>query len=487
MNSADVFAQIETMGELPSLPRTLLSIQQVASDERSSADDLARVILRDQALTLRVLKVVNSALYQRRQRERVRTARRAVVVMGFQTVRKLALGLSVFDMMSKLSRSPQLGDVARHSLVTAGVAQLLAEACGRVRPEEAFVAGLVHDIGKVVLCECSPRAMDAVQHDVSCGAGRLAAERRHFGLTHDRAGRRLAQRWRLPEDLQNLIGDHHDIDPVSPPRGLDPALAVLVFANAIAHGADRRRADARLHTVVRQAMRRLKIPAARQEDLLAALEAEVVDLAAGLGVEPADLGAYRRVINVEGSASVAPRRLSDHELARRTAEQLALYQRVGTGLARGDDPANLRDQILAAATDVLEFERVVLLRVDRPAGRLRRWAGAGPGAEDLGRRLALPLERPAGALALAVLEQRTLHVPDARSAAYGDLVGDALLHGARCRGFAAAPVFAAGEVVGLLYADGGADGRDVVAEQASELDGLASQLGLVCGRLAVPA
>ena len=85
MMSADVFALIEDMGELPSLPRTLLTIQNVASDERSSADDLARCILEDQALTMRVLKVVNSAFYQRRSREQIRSVHRAVIVMGFET------------------------------------------------------------------------------------------------------------------------------------------------------------------------------------------------------------------------------------------------------------------------------------------------------------------------------------------------------------------------------------------------------------------
>jgi len=487
MSSADVFAQIETMGQLPSLPRTLLTIQQVASDDRSSAEDLARVILRDQALTMRVLKVVNSALYQRRQRESVRTVHRAVVVMGFETVRKLALGLSVFAMMSKLSRSPQLGDIACHSLVTAGVAQLLAEASGRVPPEEAFVAGLVHDIGKVVLCECSPRAMDAIQHDVNCGIPRLAAERRHFGLTHDRAGRRLAQHWRLPVDLQNLIGDHHDVDADAPPRNLDPALAVLVFANAIAGSGDRRTPPERIQRVMRHALRHLGIPSARQEWLFAALEREVVDLATRLGIEPGNLGAYRAVINVEGSASVAPPHLSPQELARRTAEQLALYQQVGAGLARGDDPAPLRRRIVDGAVRILEFERVVLLRVDAAAGRLRPWVWAGPDAELVAPLLDLPLGagngvgtgKGAGALGLVVRQRQALHAPDARSAAYGDLVGEDLLRTTRCVGFAAAPVFARGEVVAVLYGDGGADGTDVIAEQATELEGLAGQLSLV--------
>ena len=484
MNSADVFAQIETMGELPSLPRTLLSIQNVASDERASAVDLARVILEDQALTMRVLKVVNSALYQRREVERVRTVHRAVIVMGFETVRKLALGLSVFDMMSKLSRSPLLADIARHSLLTAGLAQVLAEAAGTVPPEEAFVAGLVHDIGKVVLIECSPRAMDLVERDVRKGLPLLAAERRHFGITHDRAGRRLAVRWQLPDDLQNLIGDHHDIDPVAPPRRLEPGLAVLVFANAIAHcgdHADLPGGPERQLRILQQAMRRLGIPTARQEALLASMEREVVDLAERVGVEPGDLSAYRKVINVEGSASVAPPQLTAAEIARRTASLLGLYQEIGRGLAEGRDTAELLGCILESAVEILGFERVVLLRVDRLGRRLVPWQWAGPAADELAAQLALPLARETGALALAVIEKHTIHAPSARSTAYGDLVGAGLLEAARCTGFVAAPVRTPTSVVGVLYADTGVDGPDVGAEQASELSGLAAQMGMVCG------
>lgn len=487
MNSADVFAQIETMGQLPSLPRTLLSIQNVASDERASAEDLARVILEDQALTMRVLKIVNSALYQRREVERVRTVHRAVIVMGFETVRKLALGLSVFDMMSKLSRSPLLADIARHSLITAGLAQVLAEAAGTVPPEEAFVAGLVHDIGKVVLIECSPQAMDRVLRDLRDGASLLTAERRHFGITHDRAGRRLAVRWQLPDDLQNLIGDHHDIDPLAPPRRLDPALAVLVYANAIANFGETAPDHAPRQRILQQALRRLGIPAARHEELLAAMEKEVVDLAVRIGMEPNDLRVYRKIINVEGSASIAPPDLTPAELARRTASLLALYQEVGRGLAEGRQADALLASILVGAVDILGFERVVLLRADRLARRLSPWRWAGPAAAELAAALDLPLGRETGALALAVIEKRAIHAPNARSEAYGALVGAELLAAARCTGFVAAPVVTPAGVAGVLYADHGADGPDVGAEQAGELGGLAAQIGLVCGLAAVAA
>jgi HD-like signal output (HDOD) protein len=480
MNSYDVFEQVEKMGTLPSLPQTLLHIQKVATDGKSCADDLAACILRDQALTMRVLKVVNSALYQRSDHERIRTVRRAVIVMGFEAVRKLALGLSVFDMMSKLSRSPYLGTITRHSLVCAGFAQVLAESGRRVAPEEAFVTALVHDIGKVVLVECSPTHMDRVLHDCQDGLSVLESERRHFGITHDRAGRRLAARWKLPLDLQNAIGDHHDIDPLRPPRDLDPLLAVIVYADAISNFTCAPEQHARELAIGRCAALALGIPPARMEGIYVKANDEIAQLAACIGHGVGDLLDYGQLVNSNG-ALVAPAAISAEELARRTALQLELYRHVGEGIAAGTEPDDLLAGILDGAVGVLGFRRVVLLEIDQASRTLVPRLCAGEGAVELGERMNLPLTRESGALAQAVLEHRAFHVPMAASPAYQGLAGCDLLAIARCAGYAVAPVMMGGAVMAVIYGDGGPDGGDVVAEQATELAGLATQAALVMG------
>lgn len=479
MTSADVFAQIEKMGDLPSLPQTLLQVQKIAADDTSCADDLADCILQDQALTMRVLKVVNSAMFQRRGREKVRTVRRAVIVIGFENVRKLALGLSVFDMMSKLSRSPSLAGITSHSLITAAFAQILAEASGQVAVEEAFVTALIHDIGKIVLLECSPSAWEEVLGDRGADATTLEAERRHFGLSHDRAGRRLAARWQLPLELQNIIGDHHDIDPMSPPKFLDPLLAVIVYANAMSCFHCTPETQELEYRVLRKAGRALGIPSSRLDDVYTRIAQEIEDLAACLDCEVGDLRDYAQVVNVSDSVNVAPTRIGPEETARRTADQLALYQLVGAGLAAGEDPEALLDVILQGAVDILGFERVVLLWADRDRHLLlpRRWAGMD--TEALAHKLELPLSRHTGALALAIMDRRTYHVPAAASEAYQGTVGDELLAAARCTGFVATPVMNPEGVVAVVYADCGPDSDDVVAEQAAELAGLAQQCGVV--------
>ncbi len=476
MHSSDVQEQIAAMGELPVLPQTLLRVQKVATDDRSSADDLAEVILKDQALTLRCLKMVNSAFYQRPGGETVRTVRRAVVVLGFESVRKLALALSVFDMMSKLSRSPHLVNVAEHSAVVAAFARQLAELCPGVAPDEAFVAALVHDIGKVVLMECSPRDYDKVLADVANGVDTLDAERKHFGMSHPRAGRKLAARWKLPSELQALIGDHHDVDPVRPPRHAEPLAIILAAADLLTRFTGRRENAQREADQLQKIGRALGVPAARLEEVYANLGDTLSALADGLDLELGDLRRYAAVVNAKDSASVAPP-LSDEEISARTEAQLRLYQGLGQGMAEGRDPQKLLQSVVDGAHRVLGFERVVLLATRQQ--RFEPWLAAGPGAADLMVSLGRPVSRELGPLAMCVLQRRSFHVPMAQSDAYGSLEENLLVQLTQTNGYAVAPVVRSNSVVGALFADMGPQGPDVAAELASELSGLAVQAGLV--------
>lgn len=478
MRASDVLEQIEQMGELPILPQTLLQIQRVATDDRSSADDLTDVILKDQALTVRVLRIVNSALYQRRDRDRVGTVRKAVITIGFETVRKLALGLSVFDMMSKLSRSPHLMDVAQHSMITAAFGQMLAEASGRIPPEEALVTALVHDIGKAVLVECSPADYDRVVADVRQGRDTIDAEREHFGMSHDRAGRRLAARWKLPRGIQSVIGDHHDFDAQHPPKHVDAALAIIVYADAMSRFQARPDTRADEWKILHNAAFTLGIPVSRMEELYGRVNSEIENLAAAVDLSTGDLQDYGAVVNVDGSASIAPP-LGAEEIAQRTAAQLQLYRAVGRGLAEGTDRTPLLAGIVDAVVQILGFQRCILFRVDRPTERLLPWMWAGLDTEAIVPQLEIPLTRESGVVAECALQRRSFHVPMASSVAYQGMVGNKLLEVTHSTGFTCAPVLGNTGVVGVLFADHGSQGTDVAAELATELAGLATQAGLI--------
>lgn len=485
MNSTEVLDKIDSMGELPVLPQTLLQIQRVATDDRASAEDLAQVILHDEALTMKVLKVVNSSFYTSKRKERVRTVSKAVMAMGFEQVRKLALGLSIFDMMSRLSRSPYLVKMAEHSMIVAAFAQRLAEASRRVPPEEAFVVGLIHDIGKVALIEVSPERYAQVTLEVEAGAEIEDAERRNFGLSHARAGRKLAAHWSLPHDLQVLIGEHHDIDPLHPPRSMEPSAAILMYADAMAHFRCDETHGERERGLLRVAAKALGIGTAAMEDLYVDAVAGLGDLAARLNLGLTELPDFAGLIDRSGLAHGAsgPRPLV---VPRRTDDLLRLHREVNKGMVEGADPEGLLAALVHAAHELLGLERVVLLWVDRAGRALSPWHAAGPGAEALAPRLALPLSEALGALAMTQALGRSFHVPFARSETYGEQAGSLLLELTQATSYATAPVTVGREVVGVFWADRGANGQQVSAEQAADLTELALQASLIWGRAPAP-
>jgi len=134
---------------IPTLPTVLTELSRRMEDPKTSSEDLAQVIQQDQAISSKVLKLVNSPFYG--YSGRIHTINQGIVILGFNAVKNLVLSTSVMEAF----KSTESGENFRmdqlwvHSAAVAGVAKLLAERAGVIDPEEAFVAGLLHDIGKV--------------------------------------------------------------------------------------------------------------------------------------------------------------------------------------------------------------------------------------------------------------------------------------------------------------------------------------------------
>lgn len=205
----EVDRQIDRLSDLPVLPQVLIRLNAVAEDDHASADDLGRIILKDQALTMRLLKVVNSAYYRTSRHEVVTTVSKAVIILGFNGIRRLCLGLSVHDMLRTASALPNVRDFWSHALATGITARLLAARIGYSPGEEAFVAGLVHDIGRIVLVRCDAGLYGQIMAEAPTSSALRQRERTAFGMSHAVAGRKLARRWCLPAALEEPIGEHH--------------------------------------------------------------------------------------------------------------------------------------------------------------------------------------------------------------------------------------------------------------------------------------
>ncbi|HHX38846.1 MAG TPA: HDOD domain-containing protein [Armatimonadetes bacterium] len=206
---------------LPSLPEVVARVLQVVDNPRSSAADFGRAISLDPALTARILRLANSAFYG--YTGRIGTAVQAVTILGFAQVRSLVLTVSVLDLFWHSGKKPALPhyDYWRHCIACAVAARALARRTRICPPEEAFVAGLLHDLGKMVLAMVIPEAYHQVVLQAEAeGRVLVEVEQECLGLTHPMVGGWVTEKWRLPVALNQAVERHHEWMAEMPGAGL---------------------------------------------------------------------------------------------------------------------------------------------------------------------------------------------------------------------------------------------------------------------------
>lgn len=220
--------------DIPSLPGGLASVLSVAGSEDATAEDVAQAIMLDPGLSTKVLRMANSAFYGRLTR--AETVTEAVVTLGFGAVRTIALAASVVEHILPEESVPGLSWQAfwKHCVSTGASAELLLRQMtgSRRNGEVAFVAGLLHDVGKLVVARNAPTAFAAsIQAARVNGGDSITAETEVLGTDHSLVGAMLAEAWRIPDVIATAISSHHcDADPAE----LDPTVAAVRAGNIIA-------------------------------------------------------------------------------------------------------------------------------------------------------------------------------------------------------------------------------------------------------------
>lgn len=196
--------KVEDLSSLPTLPAFITVIGNMVEDDKTSAQEIGEIIQRDQVLSAKILKLVNSPVYGFPRR--ISSVTHALVLLGFNVVKGLVLSTAVFDDLSK-----DASGLWEHSLGTAILARRLGSELGVQDPEECMVAGLLHDLGKVILSHLAledyVQAMETA-HERGCHITEV--EREVFGVDHTRIALWLALRWHLPERLSDALTYHHN-------------------------------------------------------------------------------------------------------------------------------------------------------------------------------------------------------------------------------------------------------------------------------------
>ena len=212
MDRDELLLRIRNTKDLPTLPGVAARIFQVTHDDEASARELASIVMNDQSVSAKVLNLANSAFYGFARM--ITTIPQAVVVLGFDTVRSLALSVSVFDALG----SPSSGQVNldreafwMHAIGCGAASRLIATELGYRDTGTSFMLGLLHDLGKVIMdTYLNEEYQQVVQEVVEEGRPFSEVESEILDIDHAEIGGWLAFRWRFPEVLVAPIEYHHN-------------------------------------------------------------------------------------------------------------------------------------------------------------------------------------------------------------------------------------------------------------------------------------
>ena len=196
--------------EVPSLPMIFTRIDESVNNPRSSLADIGKIISEDSSLTARLLKIVNSAFYS--FPSKIETISRAVTIVGTQQLRDLALATSVMKLFQGIP--PEQMDMEafwKHSIGCGVTARVLATYRREANVERFFVAGILHDIGRLILCMKDPDWMKmAITRCRNNDELLFKIEYEELGFDHAAVGRVLLQNWKLPASLEETVAFHHN-------------------------------------------------------------------------------------------------------------------------------------------------------------------------------------------------------------------------------------------------------------------------------------
>jgi putative nucleotidyltransferase with HDIG domain len=232
-----ILERIATLDTLPSLPRVVSDMLRLLSDANYNIDELMGLVQQDPALTARLLKLANSAIYGRPRQ--IDSLHEAMVLLGAKEIHRLVTTISVmrsFDDAFTRGRILDKEQFWAHSVGTGEIAVRVAAHFGLDFRGVDFTAGLLHDVGKVVLDQhFHAEFRDCLDLSHRRGLPQFEAETRLLGLDHADVGEKLAAKWGLPDSLSAAISQHHAFDPAHPSANL---VACVRMANHLVKDED---------------------------------------------------------------------------------------------------------------------------------------------------------------------------------------------------------------------------------------------------------
>lgn len=212
---SSILETIQNISSIPTLPSVIERLTRLLQNPKTSAEEVGKAITTDQTLASKVLRLVNSAFYG--FPGRISTITHAIVILGFSTVKNVVLTTSILDAFGNKGKTVDGFDLDKywlHSIACGAAALSIAKQIGTIDKEECFIAGLIHDIGKLIFCQYLPVEFEnTLKHSVANKQMLFKSEHALHNCTHQEIGGFLAEKWNLPLSLQNAVKYHHNPSP----------------------------------------------------------------------------------------------------------------------------------------------------------------------------------------------------------------------------------------------------------------------------------
>ncbi len=202
----NIFDKIDT---LPTLPVVVNRLNSVIYKPQTNAKEVSKILSIDPALSSKILRIVNSAFYG--LPNRITSITHAIIMLGFNTVKNIAISSSVLDIFKKEAEDVDLlKDIWKHSIGVASASKVIARNLGQVVLEEFFMAGLLHDIGYIALFAYQyDKFIEFIDKSKSFNDSPIVLEKTIFGYDHQEIGGYLFQKWNMPKLLEETVSFHH--------------------------------------------------------------------------------------------------------------------------------------------------------------------------------------------------------------------------------------------------------------------------------------
>ena len=211
MESPEIVRRIAEMTEhLEPMPQIAAKVMEIVGDPDATCEILSGVISRDPALASKILSLSNTPYYRRV--ESITSLNMAVMILGFGTIQSLVLTISVGIIFGRSMTRQTILRIWEHSVATALISEILGKRLGLPEQERFYIAGLLHDVGKLVFCKSFPEKFkETAKRSKLEGVPGYEAERMEFGFDHAQLGQAVLEKWNLPEVYSVPVANHHQV------------------------------------------------------------------------------------------------------------------------------------------------------------------------------------------------------------------------------------------------------------------------------------